>query len=115
MGKAAAREQKPLEVEALREAAECLRALAHPQRLRMLDLLLRRRCTVGELAEACGLLPNVTSEHLNLMRRCGILGVERAGRRAYYYVARPEVIKLMECVRRWAESRQQATRVNEKL
>ena len=37
----------------LGEAAECLKAMAHPQRLRILQMLLHRRFTVGEIAEAC--------------------------------------------------------------
>lgn len=101
----ATREHKVLDPEAVIEAAECLRALAHPQRLRMLDLLLRRTCTVGELAEACDIPPNVASEHLNLMRRCGILGVRRSGRKAFYYVIKPEVDTLIRCVRRWAAAK----------
>ena len=36
---------------ALEEAAECLKTLAHPHRLRMVQMLLRGRYTVGELAE----------------------------------------------------------------
>ena len=38
---------------AFAEAAECLKTLAHPVRLRMVQLLLHGRYTVGELAEDC--------------------------------------------------------------
>ena len=34
----------------LEQAAECLKTLAHPHRLRMIQMLLRGRYTVGELA-----------------------------------------------------------------
>ena len=40
-------------LQALEQAAECLRTVAHPHRLRMIQMLLRGRYTVGELAEAC--------------------------------------------------------------
>ena len=51
----------------LRQAAECLRTLAHPSRLQIVQLLLTGRAyTVGELAEQCGLTQPVTSEHLRL-------------------------------------------------
>jgi hypothetical protein len=53
------------------QAAECLKTLAHPVRLRMVQLLLSGRYTVGELAEDCGVPDNVASEHLRLMQRCG--------------------------------------------
>ena len=37
---------------ALEQAAECLKTLAHPHRLRIVQMLLQGRYTVGELAEA---------------------------------------------------------------
>lgn len=80
------------------EAAECLRALAHPVRLRMVQLLLRGRYTVGELAEDCSIPDNVASENLRLMQRCGFLASERDGRRVYYRVAEPHLKNLMACV-----------------
>ncbi len=42
-------------LDALAQAAECLKTLAHPHRLRMVQMLLQGRYTVGELAEACGI------------------------------------------------------------
>lgn len=84
--------------EALAEAAECLKTLAHPVRLRMVQLLLHGRYTVGELAEDCGVPDNVASEHLRLMQRCGFFTSEREGRRVYYQVAEPHLEDIMGCV-----------------
>jgi DNA-binding transcriptional ArsR family regulator len=89
---------RPETMAALGEAAECLRALAHPVRLRMVQLLLGGKYTVGELAEDCGIPDNVASENLRLMQRCGFLASERAGRRVYYRVAEPHLKNLMACV-----------------
>jgi DNA-binding transcriptional ArsR family regulator len=83
---------------ALAQAAECLKTLAHPHRLRMVQLLLRGRYTVGELAEACGIASHMASEHLRLMQRCGLLSCEKDGRKAYYAVAEPHLESLMGCV-----------------
>jgi DNA-binding transcriptional ArsR family regulator len=85
-------------MEALGEAAECLRALAHPVRLRMVQLLLRGRYTVGELAQDCGIPDNVASENLRFMQRCGFLASQRDGRRVYYRVAEPHLKNIMACV-----------------
>ena len=71
---------KLTDLEALAEAAECLRTLAHPHRLRMVQMLLQGRFTVGELAEACGIASHMASEHLRLMQRCGLLTAEKDGR-----------------------------------
>src|SRR5579872_5299182 len=85
-------------LESLEQAAECLKTLAHPHRLRMVQMLLRGRYTVGELAEACGIPSHMASEHLRLMQRCRFLTNEKEGRKAYYQIAEPHLAKLMACV-----------------
>lgn len=88
----------PATMDALGQAAECLRTLAHPVRLRMVQLLLQGRYTVGELADDCGVPSNVASEHLRLMQRCGFFTSERDGRNVYYRVTEPHLQQLMTCV-----------------
>jgi DNA-binding transcriptional ArsR family regulator len=83
---------------ALEQAAECLKTLAHPHRLRMIQMLLRGRYTVGQIAEACDIQSHMASEHLRLMQRCGLLSVEKEGRKAYYQIAEPHLSEIMSCV-----------------
>ena len=85
-------------LEALGQAAECLKTLAHPHRLRMVQMLLRGRYTVGELAEACEIPSHMASEHLRLMQRCGFLASEKEGRRNYYSVIEPHLENIMQCI-----------------
>lgn len=80
------------------EAAECLKTLAHPVRLRIVQMLLHGRYTVGELAADCEIPDNVGSEHLRLLQRCGFLVSEREGRKVYYQVAEPHLQQLMNCI-----------------
>jgi DNA-binding transcriptional ArsR family regulator len=89
---------KLTELEALSEAAECLRTLAHPHRLRMVQMLLQGRFTVGELAEACEIPSHMASEHLRLMQRSGFLAPEKEGRFVYYTVAEPHLANILRCV-----------------
>jgi DNA-binding transcriptional ArsR family regulator len=89
---------KSTDLNNLREAAECLRTMAHPVRLRMVQLMLREELTVGELADACGIPSHVASEHLRMMQHCGLLARRQDGRRIYYQVAEPAVERLMECI-----------------
>lgn len=85
-------------LEAMGEAAECLRTLAHPHRLRMVQMLLHGRYTVGELAEACNIPSHMASEHLRLMQRCGFLSSERDGRKIYYHIVEPHLERIMACI-----------------
>ena len=85
-------------LDALEQAAECLKTLAHPHRLRMIQMLLRGQYTVGELAEACGIASHMASEHLRLMQRCGLLSPKKDGRKAYYQIAEPHLANIMACI-----------------
>lgn len=93
-----ATEDKLVSLEALEEATECLRALAHPHRLRMVQMLLESEHTVGVLAEACGIQSHMASEHLRMMKDRGLLASRREGRCTYYRVAEPGLMSIMGCV-----------------
>jgi DNA-binding transcriptional ArsR family regulator len=86
------------DVVALGEAAECLRTLAHPLRLRMVQMLLQGEYTVSELAEACDLPTPMASEHLRLMQRSGFLTSEKEGRKVYYHVSEPHLESILNCI-----------------
>ncbi len=87
-----------LELPALEQAAECLRTLAHPHRLRIVQMLLHGEFTVGELAESCGIQSHVASEHLRLMKDRGLLDFDRRGRRIYYRIVEQGLSSLMACI-----------------
>ena len=87
-----------MSLEKLGRAAECLRTIAHPHRLRMIQMLLAGRYTVGELADGCDIPSHMASEHLKLMKLCGLLVSEREGRRTYYQVVEPHLEGIMACV-----------------
>ena len=87
-----------MDLDKLAEAAECLKTLAHPHRLRMVQMLLASEYTVGELAEACDIPSHMASEHLGKMKDRGLLSSERRGRRMYYRVAEDSLNSIMGCV-----------------
>lgn len=86
------------DLKALELAAECLKTIAHPWRLRMIQMMLHDRHMVSELAAACDIAPSMASEHLRLMQRAGLLDSERDGRRVYYKVAEPHLADILKCV-----------------
>ncbi len=85
-------------LERLEQAAECLRTLAHPHRLRIVQMLLQQDFSVGELALACEIPSHMASEHLRLMQRCGLLSSEKEGRRRFYRIAEEHLANIMACV-----------------
>lgn len=91
-------EAKLTSLEGLEQAAGCLKTMAHPHRLRMLQMLLRNEHPVGELAEACNIPSHMASEHLGKMKDRGLLRAERRGRQIFYQVAEPHLADIMKCV-----------------
>lgn len=86
--------------DAWEQAADCMRVLAHPHRLQMIDLLLEKERTVGELAKACGVLSHVASEHLQLLKAKGLLSSRREGRRVFYLIKEEALASIMQCIRK---------------
>lgn len=89
---------KLMSLESLGQAAECLKVLAHPHRLRMVQMLLSDQFTVSELAQACQIPTPMASEHLRLMQRCGFLASQRDGRKVYYEVIEPHLKNILHCI-----------------
>ncbi len=85
-------------LDALREAAECLKCLAHPVRLRIIDLLRRGNFSVEEVAAICGLSQPATSGHLRLMKSKGLLESRRVGRSVFYSIRDGQAEKIFNCI-----------------
>ncbi len=84
----------------LEETARMLRCLGHPVRLRILDLLERRReATVTEIWEALDIEQAVASQHLSLMRDKGILERRKDGVHVLYRLGDPRALKVLSCLR----------------
>ena len=95
------RKAKPLiPLENMDHAAECLRTIAHPCRLRMIEMLMAKERTVGELAEACEIPSHMASEHLRIMKDRGLLQSERQGRFVIYRIAEDGLSGIMDCIRK---------------
>ncbi len=82
----------------LQAAAELLRTVAHPVRLRLIQMILQGAYDVGELARGCGLSNAMASGHLRLMRQQGLLAGKRDGRQVYYRAVEPGLSCILECV-----------------
>jgi DNA-binding transcriptional ArsR family regulator len=88
-----------LPIETLQEAAECLKALGHPSRLRMVEILMQGEYAVHEIARLCQLPPHQACEHLRMLKGHGLLKSNRRGRSVYYQIADPRLPRLVQCIR----------------
>jgi DNA-binding transcriptional ArsR family regulator len=91
---------KSIPPEVLAHCAAALKVLAHPVRLRAVELLQVERLTVGELAEAIDKPQAEVSQHLSKMKSAGLVLVKREGRAAYYRIANPACVAVLDCIRR---------------
>jgi DNA-binding transcriptional ArsR family regulator len=57
--------------------ADLFKAMAHPARVRILEVLAARNCTIGELATETGLELSHLSQQVSVLRRAGLVDSER--------------------------------------
>lgn len=91
--------QGKLKIDALEKAAETLKMLAHPQRLRLIEILEREETVpVHGLVKETGFPQAVVSQHLNHMRRIGLLCSDRRGKEMWYSICDPRALSILNCI-----------------
>ncbi|MEU9359498.1 metalloregulator ArsR/SmtB family transcription factor [Streptomyces sp. NPDC048301] len=84
--------------EVLERAAVTFGLLASPVRLRILRALAQGESDVTGLTERVGGAPSTISQHLSALKRSGLAGVRRDGRRQVYFINDPvgvTVVRIM--------------------
>jgi ArsR family transcriptional regulator len=79
--------------------AQFFRALAHPTRIRMLEILVRGGRTVQELQEALTLDQPIVSQQLAVLRNQGIVWAQKEGLSVRYTLRDPLVGELLDVAR----------------
>ena len=87
------------EDEQLQRAAETLRVVSHPARLRIVEILVDGERSVTEIQDSLGITQSQTSQHLSNMRVRGVLKCRKDGNMVYYSIANPDVVKVIHCIR----------------
>lgn len=80
--------------------AELFKALAHPTRIRILELLGEGERSVGELQLALGAEGSAVSQQLAVLRLRNLVDTRRAGNTIYYRLRDPQVGELLAVARR---------------
>ncbi len=91
--------QPIVDAEKLQYAADIMKAIAHPVRIRIIELLEQKeKMNVGEFMEALDEEQAVISHHLIRMKDRGILHSEKEGKFRYYRIAEKEITGIIHCI-----------------
>ena len=80
--------------------AELFRALAHPVRIRVLELLADGERSVGDMAPLVGVELSHLSQQLGVLRRAGLVVTRKEGSSVFYAVRDPALFDLMTSAKR---------------
>ena len=89
--------------------ARIIKAMGHPSRLFIVDVLSRGECCVCELQELIGSDMSTVSKHLAILRDVGIISAEKRGNQVFYSLQVPCVMNFFGCVESVLKTSAQAT------
>ncbi len=85
---------------ALSRAADTIKLLGHPERLKIVEVLEAGDATVTDIQQQLDMPQAIVSQHLAKMRGYGIVAAERDGVHVYYRIVEPKVRHILECIRK---------------
>ena len=80
-------------------AAESMKAMAHPLRLKILCVLATGELSVQDIVEQVGTTQSNISQHLAILRDKDILTTSKDANRVYYRISDPRTVKLVGMMR----------------
>ncbi len=83
--------------------AAVAKAMSHPHRLNLLELLAQGERSVDAVARVAGLTVANASQHLQLLRRAGLVVSRKSGLHVFYGLAGDDVVGLLGALRNTAE------------
>ncbi len=93
-----------LDISKLELASSKLRAIAHPMRIAMIDLLHdNNKLSVTEIYSQLDIEQASASHHLNILKNKGVLISKREGKKIYYSLKNVVLTEIIECINRCNE------------
>ncbi|HOX77298.1 MAG TPA: metalloregulator ArsR/SmtB family transcription factor [Bacteroidales bacterium] len=90
-----------IQIEKLEAAASKLRAIAHPMRIAIIDLLHDgNQMSVTEIYKKLKIEQAAASHHLNILKNKGVLGSRRDGKKIYYTIKNQVLTEIIDCINR---------------
>lgn len=83
----------------LEKSSTVLKLLGHPIRIKIIEYLEQGEHSVGEIQNEINQIQAITSQHLRLMLRKGIVVNRREGTNLYYSIANDFIKGILKCIR----------------
>lgn len=80
--------------------AELFKALGHPARIRVLELLSEGERSVGDMQPAVGIELSHLSQQLAVLRRAGLVTARKEGTTVFYAIKDPAAVELLAVAKR---------------
>jgi ArsR family transcriptional regulator len=80
--------------------ADLFKAMAHPARIRSLEILAEGERSVGDLQPLVGIEMSHLSQQLGVLRRAGLVTARREGSQVFYAIKDPLLVDLLAVARR---------------
>jgi DNA-binding transcriptional ArsR family regulator len=88
-----------LDIQKLELAASKLRAMAHPMRIAIIELLTEnKKLTVTEIYERLSIEQASASHHLNILKNKGLLESKRDGKMILYSLKTSVLANVIDCI-----------------
>jgi len=85
--------------EEIQQAAEAMKAIAHPLRLKILCVLGDQEVSVQDIVDQVGTSQSNISQHLAILREKSVLATRKDANRVYYRISDLRTIKLVGLMR----------------
>jgi ArsR family transcriptional regulator len=76
--------------------AKTFKVFADPTRLRILEVLREGEFNVSAIMEKLGLKQSTVSQHLRMLKECGVVATRKEGREIYYSLKSDKVITILD-------------------
>ncbi len=85
--------------ENIEQAAVAMQAMAHPMRIKILCLLSSGELIVQEIVDALGTTQSNISQHLGILKACGMINGRKDGTKMYYNIGDARILKMITLTR----------------
>jgi DNA-binding transcriptional ArsR family regulator len=89
---------KLIKEEPLEKMAETLKAIAHPVRLQIVNILMKGESSVGDLVKTLGTKQSLTSQQLSILKSRGVLKSRRNGNVVFYSLHNTGIKNIMASI-----------------